>query len=193
MHAGKSLRGHAHPRFKTGRFSIDIPARYFAATSKSVASEDFRHDRLQIGLLDARSEELLGQLSTGESGGAWKRAASLVAKLRSDLEGNKKVESLLNELDQVIGQGIAESQLWSEIMVILAERRKMVETDSRIAFRQSVAMSQEQAATLVAIIVSAAKEFISDPVKLQAFADRIEANSPGGVRALTRGSDLEAD
>lgn len=108
-------------------------------------------------------------------------------------KATKEVESLLHELDQVVGQGIAESQIWSEIMVILTERRKMVESDSRIAHHQSTALSREQAATLVAIVVTAAREFISDPVKLQEFADRIEANSPGGVRALARGSDFEAD
>jgi len=190
-HGGRTPRGVAHPRFKTGRFSIDVPARYYATTLRSVESPESRKNHVQIGLLDARSEELLGQLSTGESGGAWKRAESLIPNLRSNLKGNKQVEVLLDDLGQVISQGVAESQIWSEILDILAERRKMVETDSRIAFRQSVALSQQQAATLVAIIVAAAKEFITDPVKLQAFADRIEANTPGGVRALARGRDFE--
>jgi len=190
-HGGRSPRGVAHPNFKTGQFSIDIPARYYATTSRSVESPESRKNRVQIGLLDARSEELLGQLSTGESGGAWTRAAELLGTLRSKLNGSKQAEGLLDDLDQVIGHGIAESRIWSEILVILAERRRMVETDSRIAFRQSMAISHEQAATLVAIIVAAAKEFITDPVKLQAFADRIEANTPGGVRALARGTSYE--
>jgi len=186
MHAGKALRGVAHPNFKTGRFSIDLPARYFAATRRSVESPESRENRLQVGLLDARSEELLSQLSTGEHGDAWKQAESLLGKLRSRVKGNKQAEGLLDALGQVINCGVTESQIWSELLVLLAERRKMVETDSRIAFRQSVAMSREQAATLVAIIISAAREFIVDPADLRAFADRIEANTPGGALALDR-------
>ncbi len=40
----------------------------------------------------------------------------------------------------------------------------------------------------IAIIVSAAKEFITDPADLQAFSDRVQANSLGGVRAHIRGT-----
>jgi len=157
-----------------------------------VDSPESRQNRLQVGLLDARSEELLSQLSTGEHGDAWKRAKHLLGKLRPKVKGNKKAEGLLEDLDQVISHGVAESQIWSELLVILAERRKMVETDSRIAFRASVSLSEEQALTLAAVVVQAARDFIRDPNDLRSFADRIEANTPGGLVALTRGTNRDA-
>ena len=62
MHSGRARRGAAHPRFKTGRFSIDVPARYYATTLRSVESPESRENRVQIGLLDGQGDDDRGPI-----------------------------------------------------------------------------------------------------------------------------------
>ena len=190
MHAGKALRGVANPNFIHGGFSKSIPARYLEAAEESLRSEGLRSNSKQIALMDARTDELFSQLSSGGHGEQLKVALKSARTLRSRVKEKAQIK-ILDGMIATLQDGIAEDAVWDDLVDLWEQRRRTVDTDSRIAFRASVALSEEQALTLAAVVVQAAKDLIVDPVKLQEFADRIEANTPGGLVALTRDSSHE--
>ena len=84
-HGGKTPRGPASPHWKTGVYSVlfrDLPERYWQSAIATITSPETRSNRAQIAMMDARADELMGQLSTGEHGHAWRRAGVVLALLQ---------------------------------------------------------------------------------------------------------------
>jgi hypothetical protein len=188
IHGGKTPRGADSPHWKHGKYSIvykEIPKRYVEAAVRSLESPESKSNRHQIALIDARSDELIGGLSTGEHGEAWVRASSAAGRLKKafyagDVNG---VSKGLVDLEKALESGRADAEIWRQLIDLFEQRRKSVDTDSRIAFRKSVAMSLDEALQLASIVISAAREFI-DTDDLDAFAERVAAMTPGGADAL---------
>src|SRR5690349_13713695 len=71
LHGGKTPSGIASPQYKTGRYSRVLPTRLqsrYDAARTDAALLELRDD---ISLLDARLEDLLSRVDTGESGVLW--------------------------------------------------------------------------------------------------------------------------
>jgi len=183
VHGGKALKGFAHPSTTHGEFSKHLPARYLDVASRALDSENLRTNRNQIALMDSRADELFSKLADGGHGESLKVALASAKKLRGMTKDAKRLK-VLDEMIEVLKQGIGEDLIWNDLLDLWEQRRKTVDTDSKIAFRKSVALSAEQALALAAVVVQAARDFIRDPNDLRAFASRIEANTPGGLVAL---------
>lgn len=187
---GHFKSGPLNPAWKHGIYSTSVPARYAETATRALNHPDFWTNRQQIGLMEGRAAELFEQLSRGESGQLYASAKKLLAQLVFFLEKGdlKKAIVQCEQILQVLEQGSADALIWNDLLVLWAERRKALDVDSKVQFRQRVAMSQEQAAALAAIVIQAAFEEIPSDEGRQRFADRVEANSPGGVRALVAAS-----
>lgn len=164
-----------------------MPSRYVETAIRVLDNPDGFTNRQQVALMDARAEELFGQLSQGGHGDQFAAAVMLSDRLGALIK-DKATQAQHEQLHRVLVEGGSDSAIWKELLTIWEDRRRAIDTDSKIQFRQRVALSQEQAAALAAIVIQAAFEVIPDEADRQRFADRVEAASPGGVRALTRGN-----
>ena len=188
MHGGNSRRGPDHPRWKTGLYSTTVPSRYVETAVRALDHPDSLSTRQQIALMDARAAELFEQMSIGGHGEMYQTALKIVEQLDLVLENPVAARAQFDQLRAVLEAGVRDHAVWKDLLDLWDDRRRAIDTDSKVQFRQRVAMSQEQSAALAAIVIQAAFEVIPDEADRQRFADRIEANSPGGVRALTRGT-----
>jgi hypothetical protein len=197
MHSANARRGPDHPNWIHGKFSNAVPARYVETAVRALDDPDFSTNRKEISLLDARASELFSQLDEGGHAEQMARALEISAELSKVLslkKPNPKVlTSLQRELHEILEGGVRESLVWRELMFTWEQRRKSIETDSKIAFRQKIAMSHEQAAALQAIIIMAAFEVIDDEEARKRFADRIEGAAPKAVKNLTRGQIVDVN
>ena len=145
---------------------------------------DLKNNRQQIALIEARMDELFLKLDSGEHGAAWARVLKIAREV-DDLPSEVRAELL-----ELCSEGLGESANWRDLQNLIELRRKAVETDSRIAKIDATTLNAEQTMFLVGVVVNAAREFL-EPDQLQEFAERVSANTPGGV--LSRDAEKEDD
>ncbi len=66
LHGGKSLKGIASPRFKTGKYSKYLPEKVRTHYQETIVDKDLISLRDEIALNDAHLIELLGSMKSGE-------------------------------------------------------------------------------------------------------------------------------
>ena len=71
MHGGRSLRGPAHPAFRSGRYSKVLPSRLLAQYRAAEKDPELTSLRGELALVDARLADLLTRVDSGESGAIW--------------------------------------------------------------------------------------------------------------------------
>lgn len=175
IHGGKSLAGIASPAYKDGRYSRVLPtrlrARYDAARSDTALLE-LRED---ISLLDARLEDLLGRVDTGESGALWGR----LMEARSDLLGAKRAADMkaqaeaLNLILELISEGHADYRAWGELASVLEQRRRLVESERKRLVEAQQTMTVENAMLLIGAIGGIIKAHVADRAVLSAITNDI--------------------
>ena len=171
-------------------YSTSVPSRYVETAVRALNNPDSFTNRQQVALMDARAGELFDQLSKGGHGEQFAAALMLAEQLGSLLKEPAQ-KSQYSQLIDVLRDGVRDRTIWDELTKLWDDRRRAIDTDSKVQYRQRIAMSQEQAAALAAIVIQAAFEFIPDEEKRREFADRVQAGSPGGVRALVRSNNEE--
>jgi galactokinase len=170
MHGGKHPRGIASPHYKTGRYSKAMPARLSARYSASQADPRLLELRDDISLVDARLEDLLSRVESGESGALWQRLMGA----RGDLIAAKKAGdqvgqvAALNLILDLIAAGHADYQAWREIGAALEQRRKLVESERKRLIEAQATLTSEQAMLLMGALLAAVKANVSDRSALSA-------------------------
>jgi len=172
-------------------YSTLVPSRYIDTAVRALNNPDTFTNRQQVALMDARAGELFEQLSKGGHGDQSADALMLAKQIRTQSKDKGGQRAQLDQLIAVLQAGVADRAVWDELTKLWDDRRRAIDTDSKVQYRQRIAMSQEQAAALAAIVIQAAFEFIPDEEKRREFADRVQAGSPGGVRALVRSNNEE--
>src|SRR4051812_29176614 len=92
MHGGKSLSGPAHPNWKTGEHSSRnyLPDRLRDLYDIARNDPELTSTKDATAVLESRGKEILLQLSSGESGAAWKAMRELVGQMKGLLTGEPK-------------------------------------------------------------------------------------------------------
>lgn len=177
MHNGGAARGVAASRFLHGRYSSSIPARLAARYAEAEHDPRLLELRDEVALIDARLEDLLGRVDTGESGAIWQRLMAarmelLEAQRTNDRRG--QLDNLRVILD-LIGQGHADYRAWAEVGGILEQRRRLVESERRRLVEAGLMISAEQALALIGAVMQAVKEHVHDQEQLRAISRTIDA------------------
>jgi hypothetical protein len=71
FHGGKVPRGPALPQFRHGRYSRFLPSRLAATYQTAAKDPELLSLRRELALVDARLDDLLQRVDTGESGALW--------------------------------------------------------------------------------------------------------------------------
>jgi len=177
MHGGKNPSGVAHPSFKHGRYSKDIPQRLMARFEASLNDPDRLVLDREIALTDARLGELLSMLGTGESGWRWRQIVShwreyRGARRRGDVQG---MTEALEAVDGLIDGAALEQDAWAEIHALIQARRRLVESERRRILEAQEYLSIDEAMTVVTAIARSVDRHVIDRATKEAIAADLRA------------------
>ena len=175
LHGGKSLGGLASPTFKHGRYSRYLPANLTGRYEAARQDPDLLALRDEIALVDTRLGGLVEKLGSGESGSLWRRLRGahqglLQAREAKDSAG---IASALTEIGELIERGTDEYVNWEEILGLLDQRRRLVESERKRLVEMQQMITVERAMLLVSAVVNAVARHVPDRKQLNAIATDI--------------------
>lgn len=164
-HGGKSRKGIAHPSFKDGRYSKALPSAMLEKYHEAVNDPELLNMRHDIALVDARLSELLKRSEAGESRTLWQQARNANDSIRQamDNENWPAMESAVRDLDRLVGEGLADHEVWHEIGDLIDQRRKLVESEQKRLVAMKQLITSQQAMTLIAALAAIVKKRVTDP------------------------------
>lgn len=151
LHGGATPKGLASPHYKTGRWSKYMPTRMVPRYEESQRDTELLALQADIALVDARIADLLGKVDSGESGRIWQKLSALRlevydAKRRGDdAAGREALESILH----TIGRGKADAAAWHEVIGLIEQRRKLVESERKRLVEMKQMVTVEESMLLV--------------------------------------------
>jgi len=153
-HGGRTRTGLAHPSLTAGRYSRSLPVRLAARYEESLQDPDLLSLRDEVAALDARIHEVMQGLDTGESGGIWRDLRDAHGR------GESATVSVLIE------RGATEAEAWSELLTLLEQRRRLVESERKRLVELHQVLTIDQAMDMLARVVLAVREHVTDRTAL---------------------------
>ena len=180
VHGGLTPGGIASPHFKHGRYSKYIPERLSERYHESINDPEILALKMDISLVDARLEDLLSRVDTGESGALWKTAQSVFLDFRSaNASGDAdKMAVALTGLNRILNLGVDDYKAWDEIGGMLEQRRKLVESERKRLIDMEMVITVERQMILLAGVVSIIKDNVTDRKTLSAISADIRKLVP---------------
>jgi hypothetical protein len=159
LHGGKSPRGIAAGRFKTGKYSKDLPARLSERYLTATSDEKLLELRDEIALIETRLGDLLSRADTGESGATWSQIKTAYEQLRkaASVNDQRKFTESLNEMGRLITKGAGDYAVWDEIFKAVSAKRRGVETERKRLVDLKQMMTAEQAMGMLSFVVATLK------------------------------------
>lgn len=169
FHGGKALSGVAHPNFKTGKYSQDLPARLMARYEESLQDTELLNLQGELSLIDARMSDVLSRVDMGEAGELWRQAGNCMKQFE---EAQKKKDTAsmahaLTELRAIITKGTADYAAWDEVFKMVELRKKVVDSEHRRLVAMQNMITTNQAMTMIAALVAIVKQEVTDRHALQ--------------------------
>lgn len=199
VHGGAALVGTATPHFKTGRQSrlfSKLPERFQAAFNASVNDDTLLSLRTDISISDARVEELLERLDSGESELRWDLVRTQVRKLKDEMLKTDTdldvVGDIQGELENLVNQDAHDRVQWSEIRDQTEFRRKLVETESKRLKDLNAHIAAEDALVVIMRLVDVIIRHVEDKGAVSAIMLEVEQLIGVDERAANRAKALKA-
>lgn len=171
LHGGKSLRGIASPSFKDGRHSRFLPKRLIDRYAAGLDDPDLLELRPEIALLDAHLSELLDALDIGSHGDLWDDLGALWDRYQTAVrEGDRKSQqTLIPEIAAVVETGADVNGTWRQVVRLMEQRRKMVETEQRRLTAAQQMVTVEQTLALMTAYVMGVRTAVERHVGARTF------------------------
>jgi hypothetical protein len=163
--------------FKHGKYSRFLPSRLFATYQDAAHDPQLLELRRDIALTDARIVDLLQRVDTGESGAIWRQAQAAMAQFRR-AQAQGDVEAMpraLGQVDRLLTQGHADYAAWDEVLALIEQRRKLVESEQKRVTTATEGLTVERAMTMLAQVVGIIERHVSDRGILQRIALDMQA------------------
>lgn len=154
--------------------------------SESLSDPDLISTRSDIALMDARLEDLLAKVDTGESGETWQalqeavhefdkaeRLANACSEGRNQDKWLAEREEAMRTIIVLVQAGMSDYAAWSDIKHTLEQRRKLAETEQKRLVAMQQMISSDQAMTLVAALLASVKSHVTDRAALQAISSDV--------------------
>jgi hypothetical protein len=183
LHGGKTLMGPASGTYKHGRHSKFLPARLAAAYQDAMDDPKLIELRQEIALVDARINDLLSRVETGEAGQVWRMAQAALARFerekdRQNLDG---MQHALERLHALITRGASDAATWRGIGEQIEQRRKLCEAETRRLALAHDTITADRAMVLLSVIVDTVTRHVHDRAILGAIAADLQALGMGSV------------
>lgn len=162
-HGGKSLSGIAHPNFKTGKHIKvqNLPPRMLDDAQAALNDPELASMRQDIVVLEARINDLIRRVDSGESGEAWRRAQDLLKEYHREQDERRK-RAILAEFSSVIDEGVADYDAWDEVSKIMDQRARLVAAEYKRLQINGQMIPVDRALSIIARIMSAVRENVHD-------------------------------
>jgi hypothetical protein len=167
MHGGATPTGAAAGSFKHGRNSKYITAIPGRIKNDFIALRK-RDDQLRlnddIALIDARLNDVLLRVDSGEAGALWidlKKAHQAFKAARASGDVPKMTERLF-EMEAAIEKGVTDWQAWGEVKSLIEQRRRLVESERKREIEQQELLTGKEAASLFNALLSIVNENVTD-------------------------------
>jgi hypothetical protein len=176
MHGGKTPGGIASPHYKTGRYSGQLPARMASRYAESQSDAQLLELRDEVSLIDARIMDLLGRVDTGESGKVWKELKAAHSEL---VEANAKgdrigIVTAMYRIGTLIGEGADDYAAWNEVLTVVEQRRRMVESERKRLVELQQTLTIEQAMLMIGALTGIIRAHVTDARTLAAISADID-------------------
>lgn len=194
-HGGKSLKGIAHPNFKHGKFVKYIPPRLRERFDESMKDQDLLEMRSSIALTDARVEDLLSRVDTGEAGKLWASAITVYNAMMAAVAGEeeRKFQEKIRELGQILNQGSSDFAAWGEVFGLIEQRRRLVESEQKRLIAANSMIPVDQAMVLVSALLDIIKRNVEDQKTLSIISREVGLLMIKEGRQKVDVVDLETD
>lgn len=159
LHGGHSPRGIAHPRFEHGKYSRSIIGNLAGKYEQALADERLLEMRDDIALTDARIQDMLERIDSGENGQTWRDMKKVYKELRRSATQNDQQAfiSSLNHMGNLIDSGINEWRQWDELSKAQKHKLDMVVSERKYLESKQQMLTAEEAMAMIAHIVSVVK------------------------------------
>lgn len=165
VHGGKSPAGMDSPSFKTGKHSKYLAIRHLGAYEEFRNNPEKLNQQDEIALVDTRIADLMGRIDSAEAGIWWKRARKAYDDLMVQMRkgNNEAVAACLNDLNRFIGAGSQDYAVWDEIIRLVDQRRRLVESERRRLVEMQQMITSQEAWVLISALMESVNENVSDP------------------------------
>lgn len=192
FHGGRALAGIKSMRFTDGRHFQYLPGRLLERYREARGDIDLLAMRDEIALLDARLNDLLERVDTGEAGRLWTEArlayAGVVGAMRSG--DSQSLVSATDRLGQALSAGQGDYAAWEEVQKTIDLRRKISEAERKRLVDMQQMVTAEEAMNLVAAIAETVKRHIHDAEIIERIATDINRLINKPVRESIETDDL---
>jgi hypothetical protein len=168
--------GPAAGGFVHGRYSTFLPTRLAAHYDEAAHDPELLELRRDIALTDARINDVLSRVDTGESGQLWRQAQAAMGRFRREqARGNiEAMQRALVRLERLITDGAADYAAWQAVGDLLEQRRRLVDSETRRLAASHDILTSEQAMTLMAQMVAIIQRHVPDRAVLGAIAHDVQ-------------------
>ena len=175
MHNGDAKRGMEAPAYKGRGYSKYLPYPFADVYKETQEDEQLLSVRDEIRLSDTMIMSLLPALETGESGDAWKSISKMLKQLErayqdSDAAG---MAQGLRAMRAITSKQMAHYEAYDAINKQADHRRKLVETELKIALQGERAIPIELFALLISGIFRAIEMGVKDQNERIAIAAKV--------------------
>lgn len=191
MHGGKSLSGIASPTFVHGRSvrSHTLPARLVERYEASVNDPDLLSLRHSIALADARTQDLLDRVDSGESGETWNALKKTWEECEEnrhkadsgDVEARRDFWQAYEMIGVLISEGQSDYAAWRETLAVDEHRRRLADSERARVKDLKAMITAEKAMNLIGAVIGVVKTHVRDRTTLQRIAQDISRLVNGDV------------
>jgi len=177
IHGGATPVGAMSKNFKTGKYSKDAPTRLLAAYEGARQDPQLLENREEIALIDARIQDLLRRVDTGESRLAWAKAQKALATYDAAMKRSEGTEAAaaFDTLRDIIRHGVGDTAAWNDLNAQIALRMKLAESERRRLVELSQTITVEQALLLIGQLSGIINTEVKDPKERAAIARQFRA------------------
>lgn len=164
MHGGKSLTGIASSTYKTGRYSKVLPARLTERYEESENDAKLLELRAEVSLIDSRIVDLLHRVDKGESGHIWKelKAAHKEMTKATRIGDTVTAAVAMDEIGHLINAGAQDYAAWGEVLSVVEQRRKLVESERKRLTEAQQTLTIEQAMLMIGALTGIIRTHVTD-------------------------------
>lgn len=168
-HGGATPGGIGSPHLKHGRYSRYLPERLLGRYEEALSDRELLGLRDDIALLQARIDQKLADLDTGESEAAWTVLASQVGALAAhwgtgDRDG---VQHAVHAMQQTLERGLGEARAFEEIGALMRQKAALAKQEQARMVLLKQMISAEEALAMIAAITAIVREVVGDRDKMR--------------------------
>lgn len=155
FHGGATPAGLASPHWQTGRYSRHAPSRLAARIEAAIADPALMSLKDEAALVSAQIAEVLEVLDVGGLLARWRELGELLTALRAAIEAQSETQlvAVADAMDACLVAAADERGRWSELLGLIDQKRKLVETQAKVDQRDTLSVTEQ--AVLVGAFVTA--------------------------------------